>query len=551
MGRVEKTMATLVAAGLLTLMIIPFLGWIPDDAYISFQYARNLADGEGLVFNTGEHVEGFSNLLWTLVLALAARLGAGIEGTATALSIAAALVSLFLIVLLLLRTLESIESLKTADVRFIVVAFAMAAGLFFPLGFFATSGMESTFHLMCLLAGVVLHVRADAEGSAKMHGLSLLFFLAVAVLRPEGVGFLVLNTAFLVIRRERLPGFVFLFAALAFTALFCVSWIKYTYFGAWLPNTYFAKPPVAWGYFKPLYRGIDFFVRFFGKSGLVVLIPFALLVPRRGRPLRLWRYLWALALYQAVFIVCAGADVLRFDRFTLPLFPWLLALAAMGVAQAVANGTAGARLLAKRLLIAGVIVIGLMNGFQAYLAYSKYCIHDWMHSQVHREIGSMLGRALPEGSSIVVNEVGAIRYTSDHTVIDMLGLTDETVAAIRHHSFLTYGEGASRWGSVAVAQYIFDRNPTCIVLPSYGRLALDDRTTNKEIMDALWYAILTGREFAERFRPVIGIRIHSVKYLYVFVSEDVNASDFDLSSGRCVDAWTIGDVSEQDIPSRE
>jgi len=34
-----------------------------DDAYISVRYAHNLTAGLGLVFNAGEHVEGYSNLL--------------------------------------------------------------------------------------------------------------------------------------------------------------------------------------------------------------------------------------------------------------------------------------------------------------------------------------------------------------------------------------------------------------------------------------------------------------------------------------------------------
>src|SRR5688572_26967624 len=40
-----------------------------DDAYISYRYARNLAAGSGLTFNPGERVEGYSNLLYVLVLA--------------------------------------------------------------------------------------------------------------------------------------------------------------------------------------------------------------------------------------------------------------------------------------------------------------------------------------------------------------------------------------------------------------------------------------------------------------------------------------------------
>src|SRR5262245_50848593 len=41
-----------------------------EDAYITFRYARNLASGNGLVYNPGEWVMGFSSPSWTLWNAL-------------------------------------------------------------------------------------------------------------------------------------------------------------------------------------------------------------------------------------------------------------------------------------------------------------------------------------------------------------------------------------------------------------------------------------------------------------------------------------------------
>src|SRR3954470_7762522 len=41
-----------------------------DDSAISMQYARKFAHGHGLVWKGGEHVEGYSNLLWTLWMSL-------------------------------------------------------------------------------------------------------------------------------------------------------------------------------------------------------------------------------------------------------------------------------------------------------------------------------------------------------------------------------------------------------------------------------------------------------------------------------------------------
>jgi len=63
------------------------LAWLTDDAFISFRYARNLVDGLGLVFNAGEYVEGYTNLLWTLAIAGALRLGWPAETSAHVLGI--------------------------------------------------------------------------------------------------------------------------------------------------------------------------------------------------------------------------------------------------------------------------------------------------------------------------------------------------------------------------------------------------------------------------------------------------------------------------------
>ena len=46
-----------------------------DDAYITFRYARNLAEGLGLVYNPGEWVLGTTAPLWAMLLGGGYRLG--------------------------------------------------------------------------------------------------------------------------------------------------------------------------------------------------------------------------------------------------------------------------------------------------------------------------------------------------------------------------------------------------------------------------------------------------------------------------------------------
>ena len=63
------------------------LRFVQDDAYISWRYADNLARGLGLVWNEGERVEGYTNFLWTVILAIPHRLGLDVEMFAIALGL--------------------------------------------------------------------------------------------------------------------------------------------------------------------------------------------------------------------------------------------------------------------------------------------------------------------------------------------------------------------------------------------------------------------------------------------------------------------------------
>ncbi|NJP07335.1 MAG: hypothetical protein HC837_17785 [Chloroflexaceae bacterium] len=57
--------------------------WVLDDAFISFRYAKNLIEGGGFTFNPGgELVEGYTNFLWTIIMAAA--LAVGLEPVMTA-----------------------------------------------------------------------------------------------------------------------------------------------------------------------------------------------------------------------------------------------------------------------------------------------------------------------------------------------------------------------------------------------------------------------------------------------------------------------------------
>lgn len=68
----------LLSLVLLGLMLLAFFNrFIQDDAFISFRYAQNLVQQGELTWNPGEtdRVEGYTNFLWTLLMAVPHLLG--------------------------------------------------------------------------------------------------------------------------------------------------------------------------------------------------------------------------------------------------------------------------------------------------------------------------------------------------------------------------------------------------------------------------------------------------------------------------------------------
>lgn len=74
--KIIKRLSELNFRGALVVVFVALmlLAWanrfVQDDAFISFRYARNLAEGNGLVWNLGERVEGYTNFLWTVAMAI-------------------------------------------------------------------------------------------------------------------------------------------------------------------------------------------------------------------------------------------------------------------------------------------------------------------------------------------------------------------------------------------------------------------------------------------------------------------------------------------------
>ena len=263
------------------------LGWLTsvtwflcDDAFISFRYVRNLVEGHGLVFNPGEYVEGYTNFLWVLELAaIWSLLGIPPEHAAQVLSVIYTVGTLAAMLWWVYRLPGMSHRGLVGWMALGLVCSSATVAVWTSAGGLATR--QFTFLLVVAVAVLSVH------GTRRWGLLTASLSLGLAELtRPEGLllgglclgGFAVCWMA----RERRLHldplrhscarrNLAVMGGPFALMVAGHYLW-RYSYYGEWLPNTYYAK------YVAPWYdAGLRYLAQAGIDTGLYLLVPLALL----------------------------------------------------------------------------------------------------------------------------------------------------------------------------------------------------------------------------------------------------------------------------------
>ncbi len=215
---------------------LPLLNWFIEDAAISFSYARNLADGEGLVtYVGGERVEGYSNPTWVFLLAFFELLGA--ESFVSAKYLQAALAA-FTIPLTYFIARESVAEPETSDVP--VLACVILAGSA-QFAIWGASGLENALFSFLLALAIW---RLLVESRTGTWPWSAACFFLVAISRPEAIMYAALGgfgyMVFTLIKTKR-PEPTLKWLATFWAPFLIYHAIRFSYFAQELPNTFYAK----------------------------------------------------------------------------------------------------------------------------------------------------------------------------------------------------------------------------------------------------------------------------------------------------------------------
>lgn len=423
-----------------------------DDATISMTYARNLAQGYGLVWNPGgERVEGYTNLLWVLYMAFFHLFPIPENWMALPIQVTG-----LVLVIANLFVVRRIAGRIAPDNPWVMVLGVGMTAFYYPLTNWSLIGTEVGVILLGVSVSVWLALETLEDGRFRPW-LYLWMGILTLVRMDAAVGYLAV-WAFLLwfdVRNRRshlLWGAGMLFLFMGGQTL----WRRW-YYGEWLPNTYVLKMEglPAWARIR---RGVIAFYHFvLGMFFPLVLFPLALPLFRRDRRVLLLALVF---LAHCAYSIYVGGDAWehrgganRFISPGMPAFFLLFALTAWHWAEFLLKqlGTLfqGLKRLMPLLMGVGLVAFAVLS----LLMMNRLVNNGWVGSNLrHPEKGALRFFLLYErsiyvpgslryakdgllireitnpGASVAMVTAGNICYFSHRTCIDLLGKADKRIA---------------------------------------------------------------------------------------------------------------------------
>jgi hypothetical protein len=404
-------------------------GWLIDDAGITFAYARNLAYGYGLVSQPGAApLEGFSNPLWTFVLAPFFALGAFDPLWTPKLLAFALLAGTIALLLWNLRgpgvgpwLAGSAALLLALDTSFMV---------------WSMSGLENALLAFLLAVSASLALRSGGAQGRRWDGVAGIVAGLLALTRPDAVLYAAAYPAALLIGRQEtvrawlryrlVPYAIGLVAVFGSYLVF-----RRAYFGDWVPNTFHAKVR-PWMMAVDAGRALELVQSAVGRLTWPVLALIGLALAASLRRRSPAPRLAVLAVY---LVLAAGAYVIlppdwmgeyRFATGFFLFFYWALG-------EALAWWWAAGRPLRVRWLAPAAVVLLLAESVSVHAARTDDFARNPTvpfgriseFARAYDRLASALG---PGTHSLLTPDLGGMLYTTRLRVYDLAGLCDRTIA---------------------------------------------------------------------------------------------------------------------------
>ena len=395
--------------------IILYRNFFIDDAYITFRYVRQFTAGNGIVYNIGERVEGYSNFLWLLLLAPFHRLGFEIVSTSKILGILLALGTLFV----------TWRFGKRFGHPLIAPLLLVCSG---PFVIWTMGGLET--HLFTLL--LVLATYTFTKENDNQRGfLSAVWFGLLALTRPEGIlfaGIAALFRAWQLWRNKQRPSRQDWLRAGILAAIFggYLLW-RYSYYGNFLPNTIYAKSMGLHprGFIEGAFYVYQTTLQLGGVFFIIFPIAFALLDDERDTAVS---YLFLNVSIYFLFMFISGGDWMPLLRFSVHILPLIYLLVAAGLTSIVRRWPDKPVQILVGILVAAQMLFLLMASMEQFLVEGEgRTIHTLKEN--NQQIDYLLAQVQP-GDTVALTQAGKYAYylPLDVRIVDMVGLNDAHIS---------------------------------------------------------------------------------------------------------------------------
>ncbi len=378
-------------------------GFALDDSWIHARIARNIATGGGFAFNPGEHVAGSTGPLYTLLLAALYHVTGEFVWTAKALGVLCQCASGLLIFAAMLR----LDPRGKVKALFAALVVALSPALLWA----SLSGMEISLYLLFVCLGIYSYARGSPF-------LATVAWTTGVWVRPDGL-FLVALSFFLV-RGESVKR-----AAAAIGILLFFFGFNYVTGSTLFPQTVGAKTHLG---FEPVTRTWNLMREWAAVWGVPyrkvdeLEHPLPLLIGLLAGAVVLFRKRPLLVAYAIGFPIALSlfrGDSGSGKRYILYVIPFGAILAAYGF-------EALTRLLFRvRALPVFLVAAGITLAWQGAYVLHKSTLYGWNEQNIDSMQGYMgrLSRFLTTPvDRIATNDIGAIGFMSDRTIVDLMGL---------------------------------------------------------------------------------------------------------------------------------
>ena len=427
-----------------------------EDAMISMRYAWNLSHGLGLVWNPGIRVEGITNMLMTLYMALVTFLFDKITAVLVIqFSGIGFMLAIAYFTMKIAGTIFTPE--RTANREFLLGLSFTIALCYFPLVYWTLMGMETGLLTVLLLGAIWI-----AIGIGRKPGIKLLLpnLLGLAFLaRPDALIFIAIIIAYRaigVIKHKK--GLVTVLAEAGIIGLYVagLTVFRLGYYGDMVPNTYTLKISGIPLWFR-IKNGWGFVVPFLHSMALPIVIALLCLVFNFNTIILL---LMSLFFASLAYQIWTGGDVWSYWRTMSPFIPLLFIVCIQAVSNIVRSffkskkrfktgispsGGSRVKSLVQKMTIAGIVFLLLIVPDYRFIPQIFLISPARGSAKNHKNINQAIAirqLTLP-GASVAVLEAGVIPYFTGRRAIDMLGKSDRYIASLPPDL-----SGAVSWGGM-------------------------------------------------------------------------------------------------------